>query len=94
MDDVFARETDTLAEPKLGSGALAIVHGSLPHGWTVGDDGARLTLLTDAEVFGFTKQRRAPPRRGSSRDAFLAEPEVEAPLHGVDHARLEERSGR
>ena len=71
--DVYARVADVLAPPKLGSGALTIVHGSLPHGWSVGEEGRGLTLLTDAEVFGFSKQRRAPPRRGVSRDGFLSE---------------------
>ncbi|MBI5285635.1 MAG: transcription-repair coupling factor [Chloroflexi bacterium] len=71
--DVFARLADTMAAPELGRGALTILHGSLPHGWSVGEDGAGLTLLTDAEVFGFSKQRRAPPRRGATREAFLAD---------------------
>jgi transcription-repair coupling factor (superfamily II helicase) len=83
--DVFARETDTLSEPKLGSGALNVVHGSLPHGWSVGEEGAGLTLLTDAEVFGFTKQRRAPPRRGSSREAFLADLEPGQFVVHIEH---------
>jgi transcription-repair coupling factor (superfamily II helicase) len=72
--DVFALVTDALAtgiEP--GRGGLTILHGSLPHGWSVGDEGGGLTLLTDAEVFGFSKQRRAPPRRGTSHSAFLAD---------------------
>ncbi|HEY7801376.1 MAG TPA: transcription-repair coupling factor, partial [Dehalococcoidia bacterium] len=71
--DVFGNVTEAVTRPKLGSGALTIIHGSLPHGWSVGDEGRGLTLLTDSEVFGFSKQRRAPPRRGTSRDAFLAD---------------------
>ena len=71
--DVFARVADTIDAPQLGRGALTIIHGSLPHGWSVGEDGAGLTLLTDAEVFGFSKQRRAPPRKGAARDTFLAD---------------------
>jgi len=70
--DVFARETDAPPTPELGRGALTVVHGALPHGWTVGEEGRGLTLLTDAEVFGFSKQRRPPPRRGP-RSAFLAD---------------------
>ena len=65
--DIFARVAETMGEPELGRGALTVMHGSLPHGWTVGEDGAGLTLLTDAEVFGFSKQRRAPPRRAVTR---------------------------
>jgi transcription-repair coupling factor (superfamily II helicase) len=71
--DLFARLADTIAPPRLGRGALTLIHGSLPHGWSVGEEGAGLTLLTDAEVFGFSKQRRAPPRKGASREAFLAD---------------------
>ena len=71
--DVFGRIADTAHAPDLGRGALTIIHGSLPHGWSVGEDNAGLTLLTDAEVFGFSKQRRAPPRKGASREAFLAD---------------------
>jgi transcription-repair coupling factor (superfamily II helicase) len=71
--DVFGRVADAIEAPQLGRGALTIIHGSLPHGWSVGEDGAGLTLLTDAEVFGFSKQRRAPPRKGAARDTFLAD---------------------
>ncbi len=70
---VYANLAEAIAAPKLGRGALTIIHGSLPHGWSVGEDGGGLTLLTDAEVFGFSKQRRAPPRKGASREAFLAD---------------------
>ncbi|MEX0749173.1 MAG: CarD family transcriptional regulator, partial [Dehalococcoidia bacterium] len=72
--DVFALETSAIAStPSLGRGALTMINGSLPHGWTVGEERRGLTLLTDAEVFGFSKQRRAPPRKGASRAAFLAD---------------------
>jgi transcription-repair coupling factor (superfamily II helicase) len=70
--DLFGRVTDSVSESPSGRGSLTIVHGSLPHGWTLGDEHG-LTLLTDAEVFGFAKQRRAPPRKGPSRAAFLAD---------------------
>lgn len=71
--DVFARVSDDATGVELGRGGLTILNGALPHGWTAGGDAGGLTLLTDAEVFGFSKQRRAPPRRGSSREAFLSE---------------------
>jgi len=72
--DVFALETTAIAAtPSLGHGALTMINGALPHGWTVGEEGRGLTLLTDAEVFGFSKQRRTPPRKGASRAAFLAD---------------------
>jgi len=59
---IVSTERDVLRfEP--GPGALIVIQGSLPHGWSLTTDaGARLVLLTDAEVFGFAKQRRAPPR--------------------------------
>jgi transcription-repair coupling factor (superfamily II helicase) len=54
-------------------GDLALVQGSLGAGWRLAEDGLDLTLVTDAEVFGFSKQRRRAPRRGINREAFLAE---------------------
>jgi transcription-repair coupling factor (superfamily II helicase) len=55
-------------------GGAIIVKGSLAQGWRLPTSQPPLTLLTDAEVFGFVKQRRRLPRRGSAaRDAFLAE---------------------
>ncbi len=83
--DVYAKLADSLTGIKLGHGALTIMHGSLPHGWSVGDDGKGLTLLTDAEVFGFTKQRRAPPRKGASREAFLADLEPGQFVVHIEH---------
>ncbi len=59
-------------EPPRAAG-LALVHGSLAAGWRLSEDGLDLTLITDTEVFGFAKQRRRAPRRGISREAFLAE---------------------
>jgi transcription-repair coupling factor (superfamily II helicase) len=64
--------TRVTAEPP-PTAALALVQGSLPAGWRFADDGADLTLVTDAEVFGFAKQRRRAPRKGISREAFLAD---------------------
>jgi transcription-repair coupling factor (superfamily II helicase) len=46
---------DLLPEP----GTLTLVHGSLPEGWVMG--GAY--LFTDAEIFGFVKQRRLTKKR-------------------------------
>ncbi|MCH8900837.1 MAG: transcription-repair coupling factor, partial [Chloroflexi bacterium] len=57
-------------------GVIALVAGSLPHGWRLTTSQPPLTLLTDAEVFGFVKQRRRLPRRTASAlsaEAFLAE---------------------
>jgi len=60
-------------ESPLPAGALAVVHGSLPDGWSVRSDSRWLTLLTDAEVFGFVKQRRFTRPPAGRRIDFLAE---------------------
>ena len=71
-DGIPAATSEDLPEPLPGS--IHIVHGSLAHGWRMTVSTPPLTLLTDAEVFGFVKQRRRAPRSGSSnRTAFLAE---------------------
>ena len=55
-------------------GVVAVVPGSLSHGWRLTTSQPPLTLLTDDEVFGYVKQRRRLPRRaGAGREAFLAE---------------------
>ncbi|MEX2236329.1 MAG: transcription-repair coupling factor [Dehalococcoidia bacterium] len=45
------------------AGALAVIQGALRQGWTLADEKSQLTLLTDAEIFGFRKVRRAYTRR-------------------------------
>ena len=50
---------------------LAVLHGSAPHGWQLHRDDRQLVLLTDAEIFGFAKQRRAIPKRGRKHKSFL-----------------------
>ncbi len=71
-DGIRATVTDEAPEPE--AGGITIVHGSVPHGWRLTVSAPPITLLTDAEVFGFVKQRRRTPRAGSSsRDAFLAQ---------------------
>ncbi len=54
-------------------GTLSLVHGSVGNGWSIELPGGRLQLITDAEVFGFTKQRRPQRARPGNRDAFLAD---------------------
>jgi transcription-repair coupling factor (superfamily II helicase) len=74
-EGIAATRTPEPAAPQ--AGGVTVVQGSLPQGWrltTSSASGGPLTLLTDAEVFGFVKQRRRLPRRtGATRDAFLAE---------------------
>ncbi len=70
---------------------LSLVRGSLGEGWRFSDDGSDLSLVTDTEIFGFVKQRRAPPRRSLNRDAFLADLTPGSYLVHIDHgiARFE-----
>jgi len=66
--------TLTGAPGALEAGGVTLVAGSLPQGWRLTTSQPPLTLLTDAEAFGFVKQRRRLPRRaGAGREAFVAE---------------------
>ncbi len=49
-------------------GSLSIVHGSLPHGWTMAGE---LRVLTDAELFGFVKRARRQTRGDRGRESFV-----------------------
>jgi transcription-repair coupling factor (superfamily II helicase) len=64
---------------------LTLMQGSLAEGWALADGDVQLTLTTDTEVFGFTKQRRAPPRKAINREAFLAELTVGGYVVHIDH---------
>jgi transcription-repair coupling factor (superfamily II helicase) len=55
------------------AGSLRLVTGSVPQGWSLRLPGSELLLLTDNEIFGFTKQRRAVRRAQTGREAFLAD---------------------
>jgi transcription-repair coupling factor (superfamily II helicase) len=54
-------------------GSLVIVQGTLRHGWQFDRSDGALLLLTDSELFGFTKQRRQVRRASGGREAFLSE---------------------
>jgi transcription-repair coupling factor (superfamily II helicase) len=63
------------AESKIGApepGVIEIAKGSIPHGWRLGGE-TPLLLLTDAEVFGFVKQRRAMREPGPDRSGLIAD---------------------
>jgi transcription-repair coupling factor (superfamily II helicase) len=45
-------------------GTMVLVQGSLPEGWIMGGD---TYLFTDAEIFGFVKQRRLVKKRPAAR---------------------------
>ena len=49
-------------------GSITVLQGSLDGGWALDD---RLTLVTDAELFGFVKQPRPSKRRAMPRQWFL-----------------------
>ncbi len=67
------------------SSHLTLVQGSLAAGWRLRDEGVQLSLITDTEVFGFTKQRRAPPPKAINREAFLAELTTGGYVVHIDH---------
>jgi transcription-repair coupling factor (superfamily II helicase) len=75
LSELLAEE-DIVAEPVEnveqvpGPGSLILVHGSLPEGWVMQGD---LHLFTDAEIFGFVKQRRLTKRRPTRSHTLMAE---------------------
>ncbi len=70
--DLFATPLSSVESP-LPPGALAVVHGSLPEGWTIRSEEGALTLFTDSELFGFVKQRRLARPPAGRRIDFLAD---------------------
>ncbi len=64
------------------SGSVTLIHGSLARGWAMRNE---LTLVTDAEVFGFVKQPR-PSKKTPVRRRWLV-PQLEAGdyVTHVDH---------
>jgi transcription-repair coupling factor (superfamily II helicase) len=68
-EDIFVSPVSYLEHPP-PKGSLALVQGSLSEGWVMGGE---VVLLTDAEVFGFVKQRRLTKPRPVRRGEFLPE---------------------
>ena len=70
-------------------GAPVLMQGSLAEGWILnrpdGSENAPLALLTDKEIFGFTKQRRATRKRPVRQEAFVSELTVGDHVVHVDH---------
>ncbi len=54
-------------------GSLALLQGALPAGWELRDASSVVSLVTDRELFGVTKQRRRLARRPTHRSRFLTE---------------------
>ncbi|MBI2886095.1 MAG: transcription-repair coupling factor [Chloroflexi bacterium] len=77
QQDVLARPVDLMPDMP-PPGGITLVQGVLSGGWRIppasdGGAGAGMTLLTDAEVFGFVKEsRRSLPRRSQRRENPLA----------------------
>ncbi len=82
--DIFATPSTAVDGP-LPPGALAIVQGSLPQGWRLRRRDGALILLTDAEIFGFVKQRRPTRVPTVRREAFLSELAVGDLVVHVEH---------
>lgn len=51
------------------AGTIVLINGSLHGGWSLG----AMSLLTDAEIFGYVKPRRAVVRRTGGRELLLAD---------------------
>jgi transcription-repair coupling factor (superfamily II helicase) len=62
-------------------GSMTLVQGSLAEGWTTDAD----ILLSDVELFGFTKKRRMVPKRPVRSDAFLSGLGIGDYVVHVDH---------
>ena len=79
------RLSELLAEAEVGAtvrsgldsppqpGSLSLLSGILREGWHLPLDGAGLTLLTDAEIFGTAKVRRPRARTPVKRGNFLSD---------------------
>ncbi len=68
-EDIIAVPLNEIKEPP-AAGSLTLVQGLLAEGWTMNGD---THLLTDTEIFGFTKQRRLLKKRPVPRHKLFAE---------------------
>src|SRR5438876_10724132 len=88
LAELFAEEDTPVSGSAKASEALprlTLLQGSLAEGWRFSENGLALGIVTDTEVFGFAKQRRATPRRTVNREAFLAELTPGAYVVHIDH---------
>jgi len=67
--DIIAVPVDSVDQVP-GPGSLVLVRGSLAEGWVMADE---TCLFTDAEIFGFVKQRRVAKRHPVPRHKLMAE---------------------
>jgi transcription-repair coupling factor (superfamily II helicase) len=83
--NVLATVADGLSEPPPG-GLLTLVQGSGHEGFQLaGLPDGDLVLLTDLEVFGWTKPRRPVRARSVARDSFLSDLEAGDYIVHVEH---------
>ena len=66
-ENIFTTPLSSLEYPP-SPGSIALISGSLSEGWILGED---TVLLTDAEIFGFVKQRRMLKKRPVNHRSFL-----------------------
>ena len=79
-EDIIAPPLSKLEEPP-PPGVIALVEGSLAQGWVMDS----LTLLTDAELFGFAKKRRQVKRHPMRHVGFLSELTVGDYVVHIEH---------
>jgi transcription-repair coupling factor (superfamily II helicase) len=73
-------QTDVLTPPPPAS--LSLVQGILGSGWSLSGN---LHILTDAELFGFVKQRRLPSKRPSARKGVVLDIKPGEFVVHIDH---------
>ena len=78
--DIIAPPLAHIEEPP-PLGAIALVNGSLAQGWVMGS----VILLTDAELFGFTKKQRRVRRHPIRQAGFLSELAVGDYVVHIEH---------
>ena len=66
-------------------GSITLLHGAPGHGWRLPSTGGQTALLTDAEIFGFAKQRRARRQARRRHTGFLDDLQPGDFVVHVDH---------
>ena len=79
-EEIFVSPLSHLEHPPL-PGTFTLLQGPLAEGWRMGE----VVLLTDNELFGFTKQRRAIKKRPVRHSAYLFELSVGDYVVHIEH---------